>query len=389
MSIYQKPLPASDLEFQMFVLDELADKLLARSKDVIKITIGITELDVPDNILKEMSDTIYDHAKTHVVYPQGLPELREAIAHYYNTNFKTDIETKNVIINVGTSAIFRNSFQLLCKFGQEILLPKPYYCLYLLSSILAGAKLTYYDIDYKTKRVNFESFKRVYNPDKTAIVVLNSPGNPLGNFMTKEEVLEIYSIVDGRSFIVNDEIYNNVCFYDEFECPLSYIKDKYKDTTIITNGFSKGFRMYTKRVGYAIIPDQLIMPMRIIQQHTLLTADPVNQYGMIVALKNLEAPKELKCIYRDRAEYTYNTLKGTGCNPIKSDGGFYIILDCEGWIKERTMKSSKELAKDILEKVYVATVPGTDFGVPNGLRLSFCNSRYVEAIDRLYDYFTK
>jgi aspartate aminotransferase len=146
--------------------------------------------------------------------------------------------------------------------------------------------------------------------------------------------------------------------------------------------------MYTKRVGYAIIPEQLIMPMRIIQQHTLLTADPVNQHGMIEALKNLEAPEELKSIYRDRAEYTYNTLKGTGCNPIKSDGGFYIVLDCEDWIDKKKMKSSKDLARDILEKVYVGTVPGTDFGVPKGLRLSFCNSRYLEAIDRLYDYFS-
>jgi aspartate/methionine/tyrosine aminotransferase len=146
--------------------------------------------------------------------------------------------------------------------------------------------------------------------------------------------------------------------------------------------------MYTKRVGYGIIPDHLIMPMRIIQQHTLLTADPVNQYGMIEALQSLDAPEELKCIFRDRAEYTYNTLTGSGCNPIKSDGGFYIVLDCEDWIKKKKMSDSKELAVDILEKVYVGTVPGTDFGIPLGLRLSFCDPRYIEAIDRLKDYFT-
>ena len=109
---------------------------------------------------------------------------------------------------------------------------------------------------------------------------------------------------------------------------------------------------------------------------------------MIEALKQLEYPNELKCIYRDRAEYTFETLSNTGCDPIKSEGGFYIVLDCEDWIKKHNMESSKELAKDILQKVYVATVPGTDFGCPNGLRLSFCNSRYNEAIDRLYDYFT-
>ena len=387
MGLYVKPLPISRLEFQMFVLDELADELLKKGKDVIKITIGITKLKVPENVLNVMSGTVHDDSKTHLVYPQGVPELREAIADYYNTQFNTDVSMDNVVVNAGTSAIFRNTFQLLCKPGQEILLPKPYYCLYLLSAILVDAKITYYEIDYKTKRVNFDSFKKAYNPDSTAIVVLNSPGNPIGNFVTKDEVMEMYSIVDGRSYIVNDEIYNNVCFYDKFECPLSY-DDKYKDVTIVTNGFSKGFRMYTKRVGYGIIPDHLIMPMRIIQQHTLLTADPVNQYGMIEALQSLDAPEELKCIFRDRAEYTYNTLTGSGCNPIKSDGGFYIVLDCEDWIKKKKMSDSKELAVDILEKVYVGTVPGTDFGIPLGLRLSFCDPRYIEAIDRLKDYFT-
>jgi aspartate/methionine/tyrosine aminotransferase len=388
MSPYIRQLPETQLEFQMFVLDELADELIAKGADVIKITIGISELPVSDRTLKVFSDTIYDHNKTHVVYPQGLPELREAIAEYYNTNFKTNTSKENVIVNVGTSAIVRNLFQVLCKPGQEILIPSPYYCLYLLSAVLADAKITFYDIDPITQRVDFDSFKKVYDPDKTSIVIINTPGNPMGNIVTKEETTEIFNIVDGRSFIINDEIYNNTCFYSEFESTLSYL-DKYKDINIVTNGFSKGFRMYTKRVGYAILPEQLIMPMRIVQQHTLLTADPVNQHGMVDALKDLDRPKELMYIYRDRAEYTYNTLKETGCNPIKSEGGFYIILDCTDWIKSKNMEDSKELAMDILQKVYVATVPGTDFGVPFGLRLAFCDSRYNEAIDRLADYFTE
>ena len=218
--------------------------------------------------------------------------------------------------------------------------------------------------------------------------MINSPGNPIGNFVSKEEIIEIYKFIDGRSYIVNDEIYNNVCFYDEFECPLSYL-DEYKDNTIVTNGFSKGFRMYTKRVGYAILPQELIMPMRIVQQHTLLTADPVNQYGSIEALKHLDATKELRDIFRQRAEYTYTNLLDTGCSPIKSDGGFYIILDCEEWIRTKNFRDSKDLARDILEAVYVGVVPGTDFGCPWALRLSFCNSRYNEAVDRLHHYFSQ
>ena len=382
-----KELSTSELEFQMFVLDEVADELLANRKDVIKLTIGISELEIPQKVRQVFADTIFDFQKTHRVFPQGIPELRQAIANYYNDQYHVNTKSDNVIVNVGTSSIFRNLFQLLCQPGQEILLPKPYYCLYLLSAILAGAEISYYDIDYQSRKIDFDSFQKNYNPDKTAVVVLNNPGNPLGNVIDQEEIIEINRIIAGRSYIMNDEIYNNTLFYDEYKSPLAYL-DEFRDVNIVTNAFSKGFRMYTKRVGYAILPDPLVMPMRIVQQHTLLTHDPVNQYGAIAALQDLEAPKELTKIYKSRAEYSYTQLKGTGCDPIKSEGGFYIVLDCDRWVKEKGMNSSKELAIDIAKTVYVATVPGTDFGIPNGLRLSFCNSRYNEGIDRLRDYFT-
>ena len=386
MTISIKQLPEVELEFQMFVMNELADKLINEGQDVIKLTIGISELPIPEKILRVFPDTIYDNEKNSLVYPQGLPELREAIAKYYNTQFHVRTTSENIVINVGTSAIYRNLLQLLCKPGLNVLLPKPYYSLYLLSAILVDANITFYDIDPKTYRLNLDSFRRVYEPDKTTVVILNNPGNPLGNLLTKEEIREINEIVAGNSFIIHDEIYNNTVFYSEYESPLAYL-DKYREFNIITNAFSKGFRMYTKRIGYAILPDSLVTPMRILQQHTLLTCDPINQYGMIEALNDLESPKELMNIYRNRAEYTYEKLKGSKCNPIKPEGGFYIVLDCDDLIKERNLPSSQELALDILTTIQVATVPGTDFGIPNALRLSFCNNRYCEAIDRLNIYF--
>lgn len=381
-------LPFFDLEFQMFVLDELADKLIVAKKDVIKLTIGIPELPIHPQVLEKLSNTIYDRKKTRLVYPAGLPELRKAITLYYQKEFSVKVKAANVLVSVGTSTIFRNLLQLLCRPRQEVLLPRPYYCLYSLSAILAGAKITYYDIDLFTKKVDFQSFRKSYNPENTAVIVINNPGNPLGNIISKEEIIEINEIVDGRSFIINDEIYNNCLFYSDYESPLGFLPN-YKDTNIVTNGFSKGFRMYTKRVGYAILPDALITPMRVIQQHTLLTHDPVNQFGCIEALKHLDEPKELMEIYRSRAEYTYEKLSGTGCHPIKSDGGFYIILECKDWMEKKNLHSSQSLARDIIESVYVSTVPGHDFGIPKCLRLAFCNDRYNEAIDRLYEYFTK
>jgi aspartate/methionine/tyrosine aminotransferase len=145
--------------------------------------------------------------------------------------------------------------------------------------------------------------------------------------------------------------------------------------------------MYTKRIGFAILPEELQKNLRVIQQHTLLCTDPVYQHGMIAALDDAAGPDELMRTYRFRAEYTTERLLGTGCEPIAAEG-FYAMLRCEDWNKAHGFTSSKELARDILNKVHVAVVPGTDFGVPQDLRLAFCNDRYNDGIDRLRDYFT-
>ena len=163
---------------------------------------------------------------------------------------------------------------------------------------------------------------------------------------------------------------------------------EHRNRTIVTNSFSKGYRMYTKRIGFAILPEELYHNFRVIQQHTLLCTDPCYQYGMIEALKDKKSPAELMAAYRSRAEYTTEKLTDTGCQPISAEGGFYAILRCEDWNAKHGFTSSKELAQDILNKVHVAVVPGTDFGVPQDLRLAFCNNRYKEGIDRLCQYFS-
>ena len=353
----------------------------------MKLTIGVTEMFMPKVVLDRTIEKLNDPDFVRRVYPEGLPELREAIAQFYNRRYRANTSIDNVIVNTGSSPIFRNIFQLLSGPEYEIMIPRPYYALYLYCATLAGATVKFYDIDIDTKRVDMESFRQNFSPERTSLVVVNSPGNPVGNIVTPDELRQIYEIVDGQAYVLNDEIYNNTVFYGEFSSPLELFPE-HKNTTIVTNSFSKGFRMYTKRVGFAILPTELQTNLRVIQQHTLLCTDPCYQYGMIAALDDEESPEELTSVYKSRAEYTTERLAGTRCMPIGSEGGFYAILRCEEWNKALGFSSSKELARDILEKVHVAVVPGTDFGIPQDLRLAFCNDRYNEGIDRLHDYFS-
>ena len=371
--------------FLMFVLDQMAYDYEKEGKDVIRLTLGKSELPLKDEIITSMQDAIGDFSKSSLVFPSGLPQLKEELVKHYKNKYQVTISPNNFIISVGTSTIFRNLFYLLASEGDEVLLPYPYYSLYRFSALLVGAKIRYYNIDLNTMRLDIDSFKKNFT-DKTKIVVINTPGNPLGNILTTEELYEIDSIVNGQAAIINDEIYANVVF-DKESSSVMQLKGT-KSVFITTDAFSKGYRMYSRRVGYAIVPDELVTPMTVIQHHTLLTTDPVVQFGAITALSYQDEVKELVDLYRERRDYTISRL--SDISEIKvypSEGGFYITLDCDEFMKNRKIENSLELATKIMEQQNVATVPGADFGLPRTLRLSFSNLRYKEGIDRLRSFF--
>ncbi len=324
--------------------------------------------------------------KSTYVFPAGLPQLKERLAQHYLERYQVKIPDKNIMIGAGTSSLFRNIFQLQLKPGDEVLLPLPYYSLYHFSALLAGATIKYYRINTETLSVDMASFRQNFT-SKTKIVVINSPGNPLGNIVTKDEWLAIDDIVNGQAIIVSDEIYDNTCFQDGFMSAIQ-LKKNTKSSYIITNAFSKGYRMYARRVGYCIVPDDMVEPLTVIQHHTLLTLDPVVQYGAIEALNQQREVESLVNTYKERCVYTIRRFdEVSDIKAIPAKGGFYITLDCEDYMKNNNIATSLELATQIINKTYVGVVPGSDFGLPNTLRLSFSTSKYTEGIDRLVAFF--
>lgn len=377
-----------DSRFLMFVMDQMAYEYEKDdSNDVIRLTLGKSELPIRPEIINAMKDALDDYDKYSLVFPAGLPELKVAIADEYKKNYNLDIKPDNIIINIGTSTLFRNLFYLFAKEGDEVLLPHPYYSLYHFCADLVGAKVKYYDINVDTLELDIESFKANFT-HKTKIVVINSPGNPLGNILTKEELYKMDEIIDGRAVVINDEIYANACF-DEKSTSVLELKNT-KSVFITTNAFSKAYRMYSRRVGYCIVPDELVTPLNVIQHHTLLTADPVVQFGALEALKYPEDIDELISTYKNRRDYTVEQFKKVPLvRAIPAKGSFYFTLECKDYMDAKNIKSSLELAENIMKSKKVATVPGSDFGLPTTLRLSYSNRRYNEAIDRLVTFFIK
>lgn len=370
----------------MFVLDDLANKReFVDRKEAIRLTLGKSELPLNEEITNAMCNALKSHQNSSLVYPAGLPQLKDALSKYYNQNYGVHIPSKNIIISPGTSSVFRNLFSLLSGPGDEVLLPIPYYSLYHFCALLSGASVRYYHIDTNSRRLDMESFKENFS-ERTKIVVINTPGNPLGNIINENELRQMDNFIDGRAVVINDEIYANTYFDEK---PRSVVQlGKTKSIFITTNAFSKAYRMYARRVGYSIVPDELVEPLTVIQHHTLLTVDPIVQFGAIAALDRQSDVDEIVALYKGRRDYTMLKLDGIdGIRPIYSEGGFYITIDCNEFMTNKNYETSLALAEKIFEDTSVAVVPGSDFGLERTLRLSFSSSKYNEGIDRLAGFF--
>jgi len=377
----------NEIEFLMFVLDEIADKLESEGKDVIKLTLGKAQETLHPDIVNAHIKAIEDPEKRNQVYPEGLPELRSKIADWY-TSMGNAVDKKNVLVNTGTSPFFKDLFRLIVEDGDEILIPGPYYSVYYVCALLAKAKVKYYSVDPETLKIDMDSLRENYDPEKTKFVVFCSPGNPYGNIVSEDEYKVVLEMISDKTYILSDEIYRNTGFYEKVPSLLDIAENR--DNIIISNSFSKGFRMYTARVGFCILPNNLLEPFRVLLQHTLLTTNPTEQYAAIEALNHLEEVDNLTDTYRQRSEYITNKLSNISeLRVIKAQGGFYTVIDATDFMKKHEIQDSFELAKDILEETGVAVVPGSDFGLPHGLRVSFTHLRFNEGIDRLHKYFTK
>ncbi len=372
-------------KFLMFVLDQIANDKERAGEEVIRMTLGKSELPLNPLIIAAMQEALGNYNMYTQVYPAGLPELRKSLAEYNNNKYGLDLTYRNVIIGCGTSSIFRNLFQILAAPSDEVLLPLPYYSLYNFCAQLVNAQVRYYRIDLDELKLDCDSFAQNFT-DKTKIVVINTPGNPLGNVLTEDDLITIDRIVAGRAVIINDEIYSNT-YFDEPSRSVLQLKGM-QSTFVTTNAFSKAYRMYTRRVGYCIVPEELETPLSVIQHHTLLTLDPVVQYGALEALQHEEDVEALVATYRRRRDYTlekFNALADVRALPAK--GSFYLTLDCAPYMQTRGIKSSLDLAEQIIRATNVATVPGSDFGLPETLRLSYSSRKYEEGIDRLVAFF--
>jgi aspartate aminotransferase len=366
-----------------------ANALKAAGKDVIGLGAGEPDFDTPAHI-KQAASRAMDAGMTKYTAVDGTAELKQAVINKFKNENGFDYAPSQILVSCGGKQSFYNLCQALLNEGDEVVIPAPYWVSYPDMVLLADATPVFIEtgIDQQFK-ISPAQLKAALSPE-TRLVVINSPSNPSGMAYSKAELAALGAVLRDYPDVViaTDDMYEHILWADEpFSNILNACPDLY-DRTMVLNGVSKAYSMTGWRIGYAAGPETLIKAMKKIQSQSTSNPASISQAAAQAALEG-----DQKCITdmlqafkirHDRVIQGLNAIEGIRCLP--SQGTFYAFPDVHGLIERLDgINNDVELAEYILEHAGVALVPGSAFGSPGYMRLSYATSmeNLEEALQRL------
>jgi aspartate aminotransferase len=364
-----------------------ARALERQGRHIIHLEIGEPDQDTPANIVEAAVDALHQGA-THYGPSAGLPDLREAIAEDVAKSRAISVSADEVVVVPGGKPIIFFTMLALIEEGDEVIYPNPGFPIYeSMINFLGGKPVPVHLREDRDFRLDVEELAKDVT-DRTRLIILNSPQNPTGGVMMKEDVQDLAAAVGDRDIMVlSDEIYHRLLFEGEHYSMASV--EGFKDRTIILDGFSKTYAMTGWRMGYGVMrPDLATQISRLMINSNSCTAT-FTQVAGIEALRGDQGEVEKMRLEFEHRRNVFvngiNKVRGFSCRLPK--GAFYAFpnITQTGW-------TSKKLADALLEEAGVAALSGTAFGAfgEGYLRFSVANS--IEnihiALDRI-DQWTK
>ncbi len=358
---------------------ERAKQLEAQGRDIIQLQIGEPDFETPA-VIKEAHDKALRDGHTHYTPSLGDPELKEALSAYYKKRYKVDVAPERFFICPGSSIGLTMAFGAILNPGDEVIMSDPHYpCYDNMVSFFDGVPKCVTVREDEGFLYRPEDIRASLTPAVKAIVI-NSPANPTGTILDEKRLGEIAAL---DRLIVSDEIYHGLTYGDEPEHSIL----EYTDNAIVINGFSKLFAMTGWRLGYAILPPDLVRTMVVLTQNFLISTTAAVQKAGVCALEKAWPDVErMRQTYDRRRRVLLAGLNRLGLRvKVEPTGAFYMLANA-GHLSH----DSYALAFDILEKAGVGTDPGVDFGqgAEGFLRFSYANSeaKIEEALARLEKY---
>jgi (5-formylfuran-3-yl)methyl phosphate transaminase len=360
---------------------ERAQEMERAGESIIHLEIGEPDFDTPEAI-KAAAIEALRRGETRYTHSLGMQPLREAVClHYRETYGVQNLEPEQVLITSGTSPAFLVAMSSILECGDQVILSDPHYACYpnFVQFLEAEPiRVPVYEDDgfqYRPEAI------RAALTSRTRAILVNSPSNPTGNILEPDRMEEIASM---GPWVLSDEIYHGLIYEGQARSMLEFT-----DHCIVFNGFSKLYAMTGWRLGYLIVPRDLVRSMQRLLQNFFISANSLAQAAGCVALTDPSVRSDVERMrqtYNARRQYMLNRLREMGFGiTVDPVGAFYIFANARSFTSD-----CYRFAFEILEKAHVGVTPGVDFGA-NGegyIRFSYANSmeNIAEGLRRIEAY---
>jgi len=366
-----------------------AAELRAAGKDIIGLGAGEPDFDTPPHI-RQAAIRAIERGDTRYTAVDGTAALKNAIINKFRRDNGLDYQPDQVLVSCGGKQSFYNLVQALLNPGDEVIIPAPYWVSYPDMVRLADGEPVIIKAGLEQRfKISPEQLQAAITP-RTRLVVINSPSNPTGVAYSRDELRALAEVLLRHPpvLVATDDMYEHILWSDEPFSNILNVCEELYPRTIVLNGVSKAYAMTGWRIGYAGGPKKLIQAMKKVQSQSTSNPASISQAAAQEALdgdQSCIAPM-LKA-FRARHDFVVqalNDIPGVRC--AKADGTFYSFPDVSAVIKRlEGVNDDVELAEYLLREAGVALVPGSAFGAPGHVRLSFATSMKVleDALGRL------
>lgn len=355
-----------------------AAELRAQGKDIISLGFGEPDFDTPDHIKEAAIEAIWS-GQTKYPPVDGTVQLKNAIVQKLRNENQLEFDAAQIIVSNGAKQSLFNLLVSLLNPGDEVILAAPYWVSYPDMIKLTDGQPVIMNAtaasDFKITAKQLEASLT----DRTRLFIINSPSNPTGKVYSADDYRALAEVLveNPKVMIACDDIYEHIYWGEEPFRTLLNVCPELVNRTIIINGVSKAYAMTGWRIGYAAGPLNMISAMRKVQGQSTSGASSISQAAAAAALEGpQDCVAEMRVEYKRRYEYLVDALnKIDGVECLDCDGAFYAFPSFKSVIERiPDIRDDVELAAWMLENAGVAMVPGTAFGAPGHLRLSFATS---------------
>lgn len=349
--------------------------LAKETEGCIALTLGEPDFDTPENISAQVSCAFEDH-ETHYIRNNGAPQLLQAIADFENIHNAMHYKADQIIVTAGaTEALFVSLFSLLNP-GDEVIVPTPAFLLY--EQIIRLCRGTY--VPMNTSQNHFQidpvQLKKQITP-KTKAIILNTPNNPTGCILNDASLQAVHEAIKGTNiFVICDDVYRQLSYEKEVHSFTEY--EDVSAQTILVQSFSKPYAMTGWRMGYLVVPEEIMPQAELVHQYMVTSTPAPFQRACIEALQTDPAPFIAE--YKKRRDILLKGLQEIGLPFETPEGAFYVFPQISQY-----GLSSAAFCIRMIKEVKLAATPGFCFGEDACIRLSYCCSTEVlqEGIHRL------